>query len=446
MKDLAVIVLAAGRSKRMRTEIPKALHKAGGKCLIDRVMDAVKAVSPSSVHVVVGYEKEQIMAHLGDSVSYAEQKELLGTGHAAWQAVPNLKDENTVMIINCDMPMITGRELESFCFEHEESGSKISLMSAVVPWESDFGRIIRDKDGNATAIREYRDASEEERKIKEVNLALYLFDRKLFEELVPMISSENDQKEYYLTDLIEMAAERGEKVLSHVCADPDVSRGVNSRSDLAEIDAVIRRKTIERLMDEGVSFTDPSTVYIYGDVKIGIDTVIHPFTFIDGNTVIGRNCVIGPSSSITDCRVGDRCSIVRSVAISSEIGNDANIGPFSYIRPGNRLADKVKVGDFVELKNSVIGAGTKVPHLSYVGDAELGSKVNIGAGTITCNYDGKNKHRTVIGDNSKIGSNTNLVAPVTVGKNVVTGAGAVVINDALDNSTVVGVPAKPINK
>ena len=439
---MAVIVLAAGRSKRMRTRIPKALHKAGGICLIDRVLKAVSAVSPASVHVVVGYEKEQIMAHLGDSVVYSEQKELLGTGHAAMQALPGLRDERTIMIINCDMPMITGGELADFCAEHEESGARMSLMSAVVPWESDFGRIIRDSDGNVCGIREFRDASEEERRIREVNLALNLIDRSLFEELLPAIGSENSQHEYYLTDLVAMASSRGERVISHVCEDPDVSRGVNSRADLAEIDAVIRRKTVNALMESGVTFIDPDTAYVYDGVKIGMDTVVHPFTFISGDTVIGENCVIGPDTSITDCRVGDNCSIVRSVAVSSEIGNGANIGPFSYIRPGNRLSERVKVGDFVELKNSCIGSGTKVPHLSYVGDATLGSGVNIGAGTITCNYDGKNKHRTFIDDGARIGSNTNLVAPVSVGKNVVTGAGAVVTKDVPDNSTVVGVPAR----
>lgn len=446
MNDLAVIVLAAGKSKRMKTRIPKVLHKVGDKAIIDRVISAVSALNPASMHVVVGYLKGSIMEHLGKSVIYAEQRELLGTGHAALQAVSNLNGEKYVMIINGDMPLVTGEELVNFYNEHKKSNVKMSIMSAIVPWESDFGRILRDDAGNIKEIKEFRDASEEEKKIKEVNLAIYLLDRDFFISALPDIRSENAQKEYYLTDLASLARKRKENIGSYICSDPEISMGVNCRSDLAKVEDIVKRRKLRRLMDSGVTIVDPSSTFIDDDVEIGMDTIIHPFTFIRGSAKIGENCSIGPSSDITDCLIGDFSKISYSIAVSSTIGAHAEIGPFSYIRPNNLLADKVKVGDFVELKKSVIGTGSKIPHLSYVGDAEIGEKVNIGAGTITCNYDGKTKHKTVIGSNTKIGSNTNLVAPVTVGENCVTGAGAVIIDNVPDDALAVGVPARIVEK
>ena len=447
MKDLAVIILAAGKSKRMKTRMPKVLHKVGGKCLIDRVLDAVEKIEPSSVHMVVGYEKEQIIKHIEDTdrkVIFSEQKELLGTGHAVAQAIPNLKDEKYIMVINGDMPLVNFEELESFYNEHISSSVKVSLMSAIVPWESDFGRIIRDENKNVIGIKEFKDSTDEEKKIKEVNLALYIFEKDFFVNALPSIGTNNAQKEYYLTDLISIASKDGEKILSHICADPNISRGVNSREDLAEIEYFVRESKVKELMKSGVTFIDPKSAFIDSDVEIGMDTVIYPFTIIEGKTVIGENCVIGPSSRIVNSVVGDGSTVANSILLEAKTGKEANIGPFAYLRPNAVLADKVKVGDFVEIKNSSIGVGTKVPHLSYIGDATLGEKVNIGAGTITCNYDGVRKHKTFIDDGTKIGSNTNLVAPVKVGKNVVTGAGATVTKDIPDNSTAVGVPARVV--
>lgn len=442
MSKLSIVILAAGRSKRMNTHMPKVLHKAGNRALIDRVLTASQPLNADSVHVVVGYEKQQIMDHLGNSVQYTEQKELLGTGHAVMQVIPKLKDEEEVMVICGDMPLLSAESLHDFTDAHRASGAKLSLMTAVVPWESDFGRIERGDEGNVVKITEYRDASEAVRQIREVNLALYLFDRRHLLRLLPLLKADNAQKELYLTDLVEMTAREGLAVNGYICEDPYISLGVNSRVDLARINGIIRERTMEKLMLSGVTVTDPGSCHIDESVEIGMDSTVHPFTIIEGNTVIGKNCVIGPSAKITDASLGDGVSVLQSTVVSSQIGNHVSVGPYSYIRPGNVVEEGAKIGDFVELKKSHIGKGSKVPHLAYVGDAVLGEGVNIGAGTITCNYDGKNKHRTVIGDGSRIGSNTNLVAPVTLGKNVTTGAGAVVLQDVPDGAMVAGVPAK----
>ncbi len=442
MKDIAAIILAAGRSKRMFTNIPKVLHEVGNKPLIDRVLEAVSFLKPKSVHTVVGYEKEQIMEHLGEKVNFVEQKELLGTGHAVQQVVPFLGAEQDVLVICGDMPLISGAELEAFYRSHKDSGKAFSLMSAVVPWESDFGRIIRDQSGNVSAIREYKDASGEERKVKEVNLALYLINREALLNFLPLLKSENVQKEFYLTDLVSLMAAKSLQINAYICEDPIISRGVNSRVDLAELNAIVKNRKLHHLMMAGVTVIDPASCFVDEDVEIGMDTVLHPFTVITGKTVIGKNCSIGPSATVKDASIADGVTILNSIILSSEIGENASVGPFSYVRPDNKVGRNVRIGDFVEIKKSVIGDGSKVPHLSYVGDAIIGEKVNIGAGTITCNYDGKNKHRTEIGDGTHIGSNTNLVAPVSVGKNVVTGAGSVVTRDLPDGAVAFGVPAK----
>ena len=442
MKSISAVILAAGKSKRMKTRIPKVLHKVAGIALIDRVLNAVESVNPVSVYAVVGYEKEQIISHLGDRVKFAEQKELLGTGYAVMQVVPYFKDEEDILVICGDMPLISGDMLNEFMVSHKNSNAPFSLMSAIVPWESDFGRIIRDEKGGVSAIREFKDANDSEKQINEVNLALYIVKKEYLIKYLPQIKSENSQKEFYLTDLVSLIVKNGEIVNSYICKDPIVSKGVNSRSDLAELNDIVRRRKIYSLMNEGVTFIDPGSCFIDENVKIGMDTVIKPFTIISGNTVIGEDCIIGPSSSIENALISNNVTVANSIIISSEIGEGTSVGPFAYIRPDNIVGKNVKIGDFVELKKSRIGNGTKVPHLSYVGDAVLGEMVNIGAGTITCNYDGKNKHQTVIGDGTHIGSNTNLVAPVNVGKNAVTGAGAVVTKDIPDNSTAVGVPAR----
>jgi bifunctional UDP-N-acetylglucosamine pyrophosphorylase/glucosamine-1-phosphate N-acetyltransferase len=448
MNQDVAIILAAGKSKRMKTRKPKVLHELFGKPLIDYVIEAVEGAGISRIFMVVGYEMEKVKEHLGDRVTFVEQREQLGTGHAVQQVAPLLEGmEGDALILCGDMPLISKEILQDFMTFHKGGkGSVLSLLSTIMPWETDFGRIIRSGDGDVERIVEYRDATPEEKAVKEVNLSLYLFSISHLLAMLPRIGLPNAQKELYLTDTIYLTRRDGMAVQAHICPDAEASRGINSRRDLAELREIMRRRIIEAHMDNGVTFIDPSGCSVDPDVKIGMDTEIRPFTFIEKGTVIGEDCLIGPFSRLSGAIIGDRVTVNSSIVTGSSVGDDTSIGPYAYIRPDNRIGNHVKIGDFVELKKSTIGDSSKVPHLAYVGDATIGSRVNIGAGTITCNYDGVKKHPTFVDDGAHIGSNTNLVAPVKVGKNVVTGAGAVVTQDLPDNSVAVGVPAKVIKK
>jgi bifunctional UDP-N-acetylglucosamine pyrophosphorylase/glucosamine-1-phosphate N-acetyltransferase len=443
MHDHAAIILAAGKSTRMKTRVPKVLHHLSGKPLIDYVLDAVDGAHVEKKFLVVGFENEKVREHVGERVTFVEQRELRGTGHAVQQVAPLIEGLTGNILILCgDMPLITADLLCDFIASHEEKKAPLSLLSAVVEGESDFGRIIRNQDGIVERIVEYRDATPAERALREVNLSIYLFSAPHLLQVLPLLTMENVQKELYLTDTVLLTREMGLPVHATICGDPDAARGVNSRHDLPAINDIMRKRIISRLMDEGVTFVDPATCHIDSSAMIGMDTIIHPFTFIEGAVIIGGDCVIGPMTTIKDAALGSRVTVTHSIVVGSTVGDDTSIGPFAYVRPDNVIGKKVKIGDFVELKKSTIGDGTKVPHLSYVGDATLGEKVNIGAGTITCNYDGVKKNQTFIDDGTHIGSNTNLVAPVKVGKHAVTGAGAVVTEDVPDYALVIGVPAK----
>ncbi len=443
--DVAII-LAAGKSKRMRTRKPKVLHELFGKPLIDYVIEAVEGAGIKKIFMVVGYEMEKVKEHLEGRVSFVEQKEQLGTGHAVQQVAPFIEGMKGNALILCgDMPLISREILQDFISFHKgHEEHKLSLLTTMVTWESDFGRIIRNRQGDVERIVEYRDATPEERAIKEVNLSIYLFSITHLLSMLPRIGLPNAQKELYLTDTIYLAQQEGIAVQAHICPDAEASRGINSRHDLAALREIMRRRIIDTHMENGVTFVDPSSCAVDPEVKIGMDTIVHPGTFIEKNTVIGEDCTIGPFSRLVDAKIGNRVTVNSSIVLGSSVGDDTSIGPYAYVRPDNNIGAHVKIGDFVELKKSTVGDWSKVPHLSYIGDATIGKKVNIGAGTITCNYDGVRKNPTFIDDGAHIGSNTNLVAPVKVGRNVVTGAGAVVTKDLPDNSIAVGVPAKVI--
>lgn len=440
------IILAAGKSKRMKTRKPKVLHELFGKPLIDYVVEAVEGAGIKKIFLVVGYEMEKVKEHLEGRVTFVEQRELLGTGHAVQQVAPYLEGMKGDALILCgDMPLISSDILKDFISFHKGKKEHIlSLLTTMMAWETDFGRIVRSDVGDVLRIVEHRDATPEERAIREVNLAIYLFSIPHLLSVLPRIGLPNVQKELYLTDTIYLTRQDGIAVQAHICPDAEASRGINSRQDLAALREIMRHRIIDTHMDNGVTFTEPSSCAVDPDVKIGMDTIVHPFTFIEKNTVIGEDCVIGPFTRIVESKIGSRVTVNSSIVLESSVGDDSSIGPYAYVRPDNDIGAHVKIGDFVELKKSTIGDYSKVPHLSYVGDATIGRKVNIGAGTITCNYDGVRKHNTFVDDGAHIGSNTNLVAPVKVGKNVVTGAGAVVTKDLPDNSLAVGVPAKVI--
>lgn len=447
MEQLKAIILAAGKSKRMKTKTPKILHPLMGKPMIDYVLETCNKVGIDEAILVVGHEREKVMDYLGERVKYALQEDQMGTGHAVMQAMPLLEDFSGNVIILCgDMPLFSPGTLANFISLHRESESRVSLLTAIMKDPGKLGRIVRNKDGSVEKIVEAVDATPDELKINEVNTGTYIFDADYLREILPAIGLPNVQKEIYLTDTIAISREVGEKIFAMSCPDYRESLGVNSRADMAKASKVIRERINHDLMMSGVTIYDPNNTYIEKTVEIGNDTVILPGCMILGETVIGSDCVIGPNSRINNSKIGRGSIVNESVLNESEVGEDNQIGPFAHMRSGSKTDRLVKVGNFVETKKSTIGEDTKISHLSYVGDATVGKHVNIGAGTITCNYDGERKHPTLIRDNVFIGSNTSLIAPVTLGKGARTGAGAVVRKDIPDWTLAVGRPARNIKK
>lgn len=445
MSKLSAVIMAAGKSKRMKTKLPKVLHPLMGKSLIDYVLDAAEEAGVEQAIVVVGHEKEKVMEYVGDRALYACQDIQLGTGHAVMQALPQLEGfEGDVLVLSGDMPLLTGETIRRLAAQHHRNKATLSVLTAVLEDPGKLGRIVRDKEGKLKAIVEAVDADQSQLEIKEINTGTYIFDAGFLRQALPRIKSENAQQEIYLTDTIAMAIEENKIVHTVTCKDPGESLGVNSRQDLALASEEIRKKINGKLMAEGVTIYDPSHTYIEASAEINNDTVILPGCMITGKTKIGSDCVIGPNSRIHDSSLGDGVTVRESVILESDVENGVNIGPYAHIRPGTRLRRNSKIGNFVETKKSTIGEGSKVPHLSYVGDATVGSRVNIGAGTITCNYDGKNKNPTHIGDFAFIGTNSSLVAPVRIGEGAATGAGSVVTRDIPDYKLAVGHPARAI--
>lgn len=445
MSTPAAIVLAAGKGTRMKSNRAKVLHPVLGRPLIHFALDVLDGLEVDPKLVVVGHEADAVRQELQGRARFAEQTEQKGTGHAVMMAMPELGDfEGPVFITYGDMPLVTTDSLKKLLHQHREVNAKVSLLTVEFPGPTDFGRIIRNDCGWVKKIVEARDATADELKVREVNLGCYCVEAATLRELLPRLSTANDQGEYYLTDIVSLAVAENYRVEAVPIQDVDESLGVNSRADLARAAEVMRTRINRRWMLAGVSIMDPCSTWIEPDVQVGIDTVLLPGTWLEGNTVIGESCTIGPQTRITRSTVGNECVIQNSVLLEARLEDRVTVGPFAYLRPGADLGPGAKVGDFVEIKNSRIEGGAKVPHLSYVGDAHIGARVNIGCGTITCNYDGTHKHRTVIEEGAFIGSNTSLVAPVTVGKGARTGAGAVVTKDVRPGTTVAGVPARPL--
>lgn len=447
MKKIAAVIMAAGKSKRMKSKTSKVLHKIMGKPAIDYVLESCRAAGVDEIILVVGYMKEMLMEYLGNSVRYAHQDEQLGTGHAVMQAMPLLKNfQGDIFILSGDMPLLSGETLSEFVGFHREKSAKISLLTAELEEPGKLGRIIRGKDGSVEKIVEAVDASPEELKIREVNTGTYVFDADYLREILPKAGSPNVQNEIYLTDTIVISHEEGVPVEAMVCKDSNESLGINSRVDMAVVSDIMRKSINEKVMLSGVTLFDAANTYIGPDVEIGNDTQILPGCMIMGKTKIGSDCIIGPHCRIIDSVVGNGTTVSESVLNGVTVGADNTIGPFAHLRPLTVTAENVKIGNFCETKKSNIGKGSKIPHLSYIGDTEMGEKVNIGAGTITCNYDGKKKNPTTIGNNVFIGSNTCIVAPRTIGEGAATGAGTVVNKDIPDRTLAVGLPSRNIKK
>jgi bifunctional UDP-N-acetylglucosamine pyrophosphorylase/glucosamine-1-phosphate N-acetyltransferase len=454
-KPLAAIVMAAGEGKRFRSARPKVLHELCGRPLLAGALDAVTPLHPVKTVVVVGRGAEAVEAAARSLTKlpllFALQKQQLGTADAARAGDDALKDfDGDVLVLSGDSPLITAKTLRALVNAHRKAGAAATVLTADLADPAGCGRVVRagGAPGAIERIVEERDATAAEKAIVEVNSSMYVFDRKLLRSALTKVDRNNAQGEFYLTDAITILKDKGEKVIAFKTQDADEIEGANSRAQLAALEAKMRARTNARLMADGVTIVDPSQTYVDPTVKIGRDTIVHPLTFIHGATVIGAGCEIGPASRITDSRIDNGARVQFSVLVEARVGADANVGPYAYLRPGARLAKGSKVGTFVEVKNSTIGEKSKVPHLSYVGDATIGRDVNVGAATVAVNYDSESKvkSRTVIGDGAKIGSDTMLIAPVTVGKNAVTGAGSVVTKDVPAGTVVVGNPARPLRK
>jgi bifunctional UDP-N-acetylglucosamine pyrophosphorylase/glucosamine-1-phosphate N-acetyltransferase len=423
----------------MKSDLPKVLHRVGGKSMLQHVLDAATEAGSEKNVVVVGFGAEKVKAAIGGAAEFVEQTEQLGTGHAVMQAGAKIKAfGKTVMVLCGDTPLLEGELLKKLYKEHKAQGAKATVLTAVMPDATGYGRIIRTACGTVQKIVEQKDASEKELKVNEVNSGIYCFEADALLDALKNLSCDNAQGEYYLTDVLEILNKQNEKVWAVVADDYESTLGINSRVQLAGAEKILRSRKNRELMESGVTIMDPSSTFIDAQVKVGRDTVIYPFTWLEGETIIGERCQIGPNCRFTDVKAGENVTAHFSYAHECEIGSDIVMGPYVHLRPGTKLAPKIKIGNFVEVKNSNVGEGTKLPHLTYIGDSDIGSGVNMGCGCITVNYDGKNKFRTKIGDNAFVGCNTNLVSPVEVGDGAYIGAGSTITKNVPENALGIG--------
>jgi bifunctional UDP-N-acetylglucosamine pyrophosphorylase/glucosamine-1-phosphate N-acetyltransferase len=430
--EVHVVVLAAGKGTRMKSDLPKVLHSVAGKSLIDRVLETASALRPSSITIVVGHGGDAVRQRLSGrrDVQFVVQEPQLGTGHALLQSEPLLRDrQGTVVLLSGDVPLLKSSTLAGLVETHSQANAAATVLTATLERPYGYGRIVR-TNGRIARIVEERDATPAQRKIREINSGIYAFALERLFSALGTISSENAQGEYYLPDLVGIYRRQRRVVTTFTIADAVEIRGINSRTELAEVSKMVRQQKNEELMAAGVTIIDPATTYIDSDVEVGQDTVIHPCVFLERGTRIGAACEIHAGSRIVNSTVGDR-AIIRnySVITDATIAGGAAIGPFAHLRPGADIGEHAHVGNFVELKKATLGAGSKANHLAYLGDATIGAKVNVGAGTITCNYDGTAKHQTTIEDGAFIGSNSTLVAPVTIGREAYVAAGSSITAD-----------------
>ncbi|WP_308008770.1 bifunctional UDP-N-acetylglucosamine diphosphorylase/glucosamine-1-phosphate N-acetyltransferase GlmU [uncultured Fusobacterium sp.] len=434
---LKTLILAAGKGTRMKSELPKVIHEVNGIPMISKIIKVLEVLKPEENILILGHKKEEVLKVVGENADYVVQTEQLGTGHAVLQAKNKLKDyDGDVMVLCGDTPLLREETLKELYKFHKETDSVTTILTSIYDNPFGYGRIVKEN-GLVKAIVEEKEADDKTKKIKEVNAGVYCFKgRELFEAL-SKITNNNEKGEYYLTDVIGIQVKEGKKVQSYILNDNIEILGVNSKVELAEASKVLRgRKNIE-LMEKGAILIDPAAVYIEEDVEIGKDTVIYPGAVLQGKTVIGENCQILGTTRIIDSTLGNDIKIESSVIEESILENGVTMGPFAHLRPKSHLKEKVHIGNFVEVKKSTLEKGVKAGHLTYLGDAQIGEDTNVGAGTITCNYDGKNKFKTVIGKNSFIGSDSMLVAPVIIGENALIGAGSVITKDVPDNSLAV---------
>lgn len=444
--SVSVLILAAGQGTRMKSKTPKVLHKIAGKEMILYGIENVKGICDGLPVVVIGHGAGQVRETVGERAKFAIQEQQLGTGHAVQQAEKALKGKSDlVLIFYADMPLLRKETFKALIRKQSRNSGPLTLLTINADDPRGFGRIVRREDGAVQAIVEEARADKEQLLISELNAGVYCAQSDWLWGALKKIKV-SPKGEFYLTDLVEIAAGEGKRVQTVELADETEGIGINNRVHLAEANAVMGDRIVERLMLEGVTIIDPATTYVEAEVKIGRDTKVFPNTILEGKTEIGEDCKIGPNSIIENCKIGNRCRVFNSILEDAVMEDDANIGPFGHLRKGARLAKGAHMGNFGEMKNSTLGPNSKMGHFSYLGDAQIAKNVNIGAGTITCNFDGVNKNKTVIDEDVFIGSDTMLVAPLKIGKRAKTGAGAVVTHDVPADTVVVGVPARVLKK
>ena len=434
---VTAVILAAGEGTRMESELPKVLHKLCGRTMIGHVLEALQPAAENNT-VIIGHRAEEVRKSIGEDFTFAYQLQQRGTGHAVAQALDYIPEKGEVLIVCGDTPLLTSDIFKELLAFHREEGCAAAVLTADMEEPFGYGRIIRDKTGKVIKIIEEKDASPQERQIKEINTGTYCVEANLLKEALTLISNDNVKGEYYLTDLVQILNDRHHKVSAFKIDDFFLAQGINTRVQLAEAETVLRRRINEKLMLQGVTMMDPSSTYIDIDVQVGRDTVIMPQTMIQGVSSIGERCVVGPQSRVVDSALGDEVTFQNSIILESVVEDGANIGPFAYIRPESRICRGAKIGDFVEIKKSRIGAGSKVPHLSYVGDTTVGQGANLGAGTIIVNYDGVAKHSTVVEDGAFVGCNSNLIAPVVIGQGAYVAAGSTISDDVPGDALAIG--------
>lgn len=444
---ITAILLAAGQGTRMKSSLPKVLHPIAGKPMIWHALQAISHSTTEKPVVVVGHGAEEVKNYLGDSAQTVLQEPQLGTGHAVMQAESLLKGKSDLVVVcYADMPLLRGETLQKLVDTQRMNSGPMSILTVIADDPRGFGRIIRKGDGSVAAIVEEYVATPDQLQVKELNVGGYCFDSNWLWDALHRIPKNPKKGEYYLTDTVELAAKEGLPVHATVMDDLEETIGVNTRVHLSEVETAMRRRINQSHMLNGVTMIDPSSVYIEADIRIGRDTVIMPNTFLHGKTELGERNVVGPNTIIRDSKIGNGCKILSSVLEGALLENDVDMGPFARLRKGAHLGNHVHMGNFGEVKDSHLEDGVKMGHFSYIGNARIGANTNIGAGTITCNYDGEKKHNTEIGEDVFIGSDTMLVAPLKLGDGSRTGAGAVVTKDVADDTLVVGMPARAIRK
>ncbi|MBT2571562.1 bifunctional UDP-N-acetylglucosamine diphosphorylase/glucosamine-1-phosphate N-acetyltransferase GlmU [Planococcus sp. ISL-110] len=438
MANTYAVILAAGQGTRMKSKLYKVLHPVCGMPMVEHVTGNVEKLGVEKIVTVVGHGAEKVQQQLGEKSEYALQAEQLGTAHAVQQTASLIEGlAGTTLVVCGDTPLIRPETMQALLDQHEETQAKATILTAIADNPAGYGRILRNSAGIVEKIVEQKDASPEEQQVKEINTGTYCFDNEALFEALKLVSNDNVQGEYYLPDVIEILQKQGEIVAAYATDSFDETLGVNDRVALSQAESTMRKRIAEKHMRAGVSIIDPATAYISAQAEIGADTIIHPNVTIDGDTKIGEDCIISSNSHIVNSVIGDRTTIRSSEIHDSSIGTDTAVGPFAHIRPETVLGNDVKIGNFVEVKKSEVGNDSKVSHLSYIGDAHVGTGVNIGCGTITVNYDGKNKFQTIIEDNTFIGCNSNLIAPVTVGQGSYVAAGSTISKDVPKGSLAI---------